>query len=606
MQDALISQLRNPVLSTRFQDFSGVEFVNQLLTNLIGILLVAGIVIFFFMLMLGAVEWISSGGDMQKVANARKRIENALIGLLIIFFIFVIIRFINSIFDINIGNIPPPGPTPILTPTPTPSPPPTEDGYCIDDSGNCTCQCPPGYSATTTCTQDSPACSGVCQCQQVSACAGVNTVDFSITFGNIYWNIVNTSQTSYSIDSSQLVWPVESPSARWTDLFIDGTRVWQRLPGFDPPSATAPCNHASCTVSANQTREINYLLSRNLNANNQHSATLILRNSAGQLCSVTGSNMDGDQPAVLNGWYRRVPLDAQGRPNWNCIGNNQCPWFQAGNYGGSGDVLTTATTFTLNGSRLTQAYWRGDLSGNSIGYVRHIDGINPPYNDPGWACHIMGGTWSDVSLGDLNTINPNPQNTGPHVTTQDEFVINFGGRNGYGQVFASYWRGDLNGDPNQPQNSQRGWSRQLPLLANGSVDWNCNDNECVWVLQDPRGNPPGSYPGQGFILAQSNQILRPSSTYPNGALNQGYWKGGPGIPANGHARIIPISSDGMPDFSCSTGACAWSNIGLDLNCSYPANPTCLPGDGNHILAQSDIVFDSQGYMTQCFWRGDLW
>lgn len=64
------------------------------------IILVA--LVFFFILIIGGIKWIVSGGDEKKVAAARAQITNALIGLVIVFAAWAIMKLIGVVFGIDI------------------------------------------------------------------------------------------------------------------------------------------------------------------------------------------------------------------------------------------------------------------------------------------------------------------------------------------------------------------------------------------------------------------------------------------------------------------------------------------------------------------------
>jgi len=70
--------------------------------------LIVGAVIFLFMLLLGAIQWISSGGDKANVEAARSRLTTALIGLVLLFAVFAVIKVIDTFFgtDILLLDIP--------------------------------------------------------------------------------------------------------------------------------------------------------------------------------------------------------------------------------------------------------------------------------------------------------------------------------------------------------------------------------------------------------------------------------------------------------------------------------------------------------------------
>ena len=97
--------IRNQALKTSIQNLSGVEFLNKLLPNMVGLAFVIGIVIFVFVLIFGAVQWITSGGDKAGLESARSKIVNALIGIVLLFATFVILKIIESFFGINILTI---------------------------------------------------------------------------------------------------------------------------------------------------------------------------------------------------------------------------------------------------------------------------------------------------------------------------------------------------------------------------------------------------------------------------------------------------------------------------------------------------------------------
>ncbi len=49
----------------------------------------------------GAVDWILSGGDKEKVASARKKITNALIGLIVLAVSFLVLSLVGTFIGIN-------------------------------------------------------------------------------------------------------------------------------------------------------------------------------------------------------------------------------------------------------------------------------------------------------------------------------------------------------------------------------------------------------------------------------------------------------------------------------------------------------------------------
>ena len=100
-------RLGNPVLGN-LGNLSGSQFFQGLLRGLINLGLIVGSVIFLFMLLIGAIQWISSGGDKANVEAARSRLTTALIGLVLLFAVFAVIKVIDTFFgtDILLLDIP--------------------------------------------------------------------------------------------------------------------------------------------------------------------------------------------------------------------------------------------------------------------------------------------------------------------------------------------------------------------------------------------------------------------------------------------------------------------------------------------------------------------
>lgn len=69
--------------------------------------LLAGIAISSFIFLLwGALQWVMAGGDKEAVEKARKKITNAITGLLITFSIFAILSLIRVAFGVDLtGDI---------------------------------------------------------------------------------------------------------------------------------------------------------------------------------------------------------------------------------------------------------------------------------------------------------------------------------------------------------------------------------------------------------------------------------------------------------------------------------------------------------------------
>lgn len=77
------------------------SLLQTIITNAITVVFAIAAVLVILFLIWGAIDWIMSGGDKEKVANARKKITSALIGLAILAFVFVIASVVGGIVGFN-------------------------------------------------------------------------------------------------------------------------------------------------------------------------------------------------------------------------------------------------------------------------------------------------------------------------------------------------------------------------------------------------------------------------------------------------------------------------------------------------------------------------
>lgn len=98
-----------------YQDLG--QFITQAITLIFGF----AILVVLVMLVWGAFEWITSGGDKEAVGKARNRIINALIGLAVLAVAYALTKVAADFVGINLFNITIPGPSSPF-PTSTTSP----------------------------------------------------------------------------------------------------------------------------------------------------------------------------------------------------------------------------------------------------------------------------------------------------------------------------------------------------------------------------------------------------------------------------------------------------------------------------------------------------
>jgi hypothetical protein len=84
----------------------GNAFINDTVASVVQLFYVIGGTAVLIMTVWGATEWVLSGGDKEKVAAARKKITNALIGLALLSLSFVIINVVGTLVGFNpLGNL---------------------------------------------------------------------------------------------------------------------------------------------------------------------------------------------------------------------------------------------------------------------------------------------------------------------------------------------------------------------------------------------------------------------------------------------------------------------------------------------------------------------
>jgi len=86
--------------------------IGKLISSAIQLLLIAAGIIAVLYLLLGGIQWITSGGDKAGVDAARQKILQAVIGLVIVFTVWALIRVLEGFLGICIISCPITIPTP--------------------------------------------------------------------------------------------------------------------------------------------------------------------------------------------------------------------------------------------------------------------------------------------------------------------------------------------------------------------------------------------------------------------------------------------------------------------------------------------------------------
>lgn len=96
----------NPALKFQVGQGSGTAIINLILGNLIGLILIGGVLISLAYAIAGAIEYMMAEGEEAKIKNARNKIAGAFIGLVFLFSLFAIIKLIGNLIGLtDLGNL---------------------------------------------------------------------------------------------------------------------------------------------------------------------------------------------------------------------------------------------------------------------------------------------------------------------------------------------------------------------------------------------------------------------------------------------------------------------------------------------------------------------
>lgn len=76
--------------------------VGQLISALVGTLLIIAALLAFFFLILGGIQWITSGGDKAGMEAARNKITHAIVGLIIVGAAWAIMILVQNFLGVSI------------------------------------------------------------------------------------------------------------------------------------------------------------------------------------------------------------------------------------------------------------------------------------------------------------------------------------------------------------------------------------------------------------------------------------------------------------------------------------------------------------------------
>lgn len=85
---------------------SGKEGIGNFLSALISFIFIIAGILLIFMILWGAWDWIISGGEKEKVENARNKITHAIIGIMIFGVAFAFIKVLGTFLGFEFFKVP--------------------------------------------------------------------------------------------------------------------------------------------------------------------------------------------------------------------------------------------------------------------------------------------------------------------------------------------------------------------------------------------------------------------------------------------------------------------------------------------------------------------
>lgn len=84
------------------QQIIKIENIGQLISAVVGTLLIISALLAFFYLILGGIQWITSGGDKAGMEAARNKITHAIVGLIIVGAAWAIMILVQNFLGVTI------------------------------------------------------------------------------------------------------------------------------------------------------------------------------------------------------------------------------------------------------------------------------------------------------------------------------------------------------------------------------------------------------------------------------------------------------------------------------------------------------------------------
>lgn len=97
-QDDVFGKIQTPIVFRHFieRDASGASAISMILSNLVTLIYSIATIVLIFMILWGAFDWLTSGGDKEKLEHAKSRLINAFVGIMLFAIAFAVIQILGK------------------------------------------------------------------------------------------------------------------------------------------------------------------------------------------------------------------------------------------------------------------------------------------------------------------------------------------------------------------------------------------------------------------------------------------------------------------------------------------------------------------------------
>lgn len=98
---AIEGRLRGPGFPGQVEPENAAGLLQNLITGIVGFLTAAGILWFLLQIIISSYAWMTAGGNPEKIAEARGKLINALVGLIIILAALLLVSLIGFLLGFD-------------------------------------------------------------------------------------------------------------------------------------------------------------------------------------------------------------------------------------------------------------------------------------------------------------------------------------------------------------------------------------------------------------------------------------------------------------------------------------------------------------------------